>query len=191
MQGLPDSEWATLTEGEQIPRLVKWWNPVARPFGDKKTVFFTGRPNYGKESKRAVSQEYLEKLVLELIKRGYCVVQSGGENDPAWFSDWDVEEGFPVSNLNYKRVNEKCFFEQIQIANECDCVVGSDSGMALILGAYGLPQVSLIPIHWGNDNNPSALSTNNPNNFSFYSFGGTDNINQDLVIEKIKEKTNA
>jgi ADP-heptose:LPS heptosyltransferase len=188
MQGLSDELWNTLTEEEKIPKLVKWWNPVKRLFGDKKTILFTGMPNYGRESKRWVSKKYLEELVLKLVNLGYCVVQSGGEQDESWFSNWDVSEGFPVNNTNYKRINDRCFFEQIQIANECDLIIGSDSGMALILGAYGLRQISLLPIHWGNDNNPSALSTNNPNNFSFYSFGGTDNIDQELVLDKINEK---
>lgn len=190
MQGLDDGLWDALTEEEKIPKLVKWWNPVKRPFGDKKTVFFTGMPNYGKESKRWVSKKYLEELVLKLIDLGYCVIQSGGEQDDFWFDKWTIDDNTPrVNNFNFLRVNERCFFEQIQIANESDCVVGSDSGMSLILGAYGLPQVGMLPIHWGNENNPTALSTNNPNNFSFYSFGGTDNIDQSSVINKIIEKT--
>ena len=108
--------------------------------------------------------------------------------DESWFSNWDIGEGFPVNSTNYKRVNERSFFEQIQIANECDLIIGSDSGMSLVCGAYFLPQISLIPIHWNNHNNPSALSTNNPNNYSFYSHNGTDDISQDSVIDKVKEK---
>jgi ADP-heptose:LPS heptosyltransferase len=189
MQGFDDWLWElNMIDSEKIPKLTKWWNPVKRPFGDKKTVLFTGMPNYGKESKRWVSKKYLEELVLKLVQSGYCVIQSGGEQDESWFSNWDISEGFPVDGTNYKRINERCFFEQIQIANEVDCIVGSDSGMSLILGAYGLPQVSLIPIHWGNHNNPTALSTNNPNNYSFYSFNGTDDINQDSVLDKVKQK---
>jgi ADP-heptose:LPS heptosyltransferase len=188
MQGFDEEIWNVLTEEEKIPKLTKWWYPVARPFGNKKTILFTGMPNFGRESNRWVSKSYIEQLVLKLIELGYCVIQSGGEQDESWFSKWDKSEGFPVSSDNYKRINERSFFEQIQIANESDCIVGSDSGMSLILGAYQLPQASLIPIHWGNENNPSALSTNNPNNFSFYSIGGTDNIDIDLVVEKIVEK---
>lgn len=183
MQGIDGWIWENwVTEEERVPKLVKWWNPVEKPFRDRKAIFFTGRPNYGKESKRTVSLRYTEKLVLELMDMGYGVVQSGGESDQSWFAG--ENEYYPF----YRRVNELSFFDQIKIANECDCIVGSDSGMTLILGAYLLPQVSLIPIHWGNENNPSALSTNNPNNYSFYSIGGTDNIDMDLVIDKIKEK---
>jgi len=188
MQGFDEGLWDVLTEEEKIPKLTKWWNPVARPFGDKKTIFFTGMPNFGRESKRWVSKGYLEKLVISLIRLDYNVIQSGGENDETWFSDWDIADKYPITLDNYKKINHLSFFQQIQIANECDCIVGSDSGMALILGAYSLPQVSLLPIHWGNENNPTALSTNNPNNYSFYSIGGTDNISQDLVIDKIKAK---
>ena len=185
MQGFSEKEWAQLTPEEQIPKLVKWWQPVKRPFGDKKTIFFTGMPNFGRESKRWVSKRYLEDLVERLIGLGYCVIQSGGEQDQNWFN---TVEDSPINNTNYKRINELSFFDQIKIANESDCIVGSDSGASLVCGAYGLRQVSMLPIHWGNENNPSALSTNNPNNYSFYSMGGTDNIDMNLVIDKIKEK---
>lgn len=188
MQGFNQNEWAQLTPEEQIPKLVKWWQPVKRPFGDKKTIFFTGMPNFGRESKRWVSKQYLENLVVRLVGLGYCVIQSGGEQDETWFSDCDISEGFPISSLNYKRINELSFFDQIKIANESDCIVGSDSGASLVCGAYGLNMASLLPIHWGNENNPSALSTNNPNNYSFYSINGTDNIDMELVIAKIQEK---
>lgn len=188
MQGIDEELWNVLTEDEKIPKLVKWWNPVKRPFGDKKTILFTGMPNFGRESKRWVSKRYLEHLVLDLTNSGYCVIQSGGEEDRIWFDDWIIKDGLYVDTLNYSKINKLSFFEQIQIANECDCIVGSDSGMSLILGAYGLPQVSLIPIHWGNENNPSALSTNNPNNYSFYAFGDQNNIDENLVLDKIKEK---
>jgi ADP-heptose:LPS heptosyltransferase len=189
MQGIDEGLWEVLTEDEKIPKLYKWWNSVKRPFGDKKTILFTGMPNFGRESKRWVSKKYLEDLLTKLIDLGYCVIQSGGEQDKYWFSDLSLGDLID-SNVqeSYFRINEQSFFEQIQIANECDCIVGSDSGMSLILGAYNLPQVSLIPIHWGNHNNPSALSTNNPNNYSFYSHNGTDDISQELVIDKIKEK---
>lgn len=187
MQGFSEKQWAQLTPEEQIPKLVKWWQPVKRPFGDKKTIFFTGMPNFGRESKRWVSKQYLEKLVLRLVRLGYCVIQSGGEQDETWFSGQEIED-ISINSLNYKRVNELSFFDQIKIANECDCIVGSDSGMSLVCGAYSLQQVSLIPIHWGNENNPSALSTNNPNNYSFYSINGTDNIDIEEVITKVQEK---
>ena len=52
MAGFSEQQWAELTPEEQIPKLVKWWQPVKRPFGDKKTIFFTGMPNFGRESKR-------------------------------------------------------------------------------------------------------------------------------------------
>ena len=187
MAGFSEQQWAELTPEEQIPKLVKWWQPVKRPFGDKKTIFFTGMPNFGRESKRWISKQYLEKLVLRLVRLGYCVIQSGGEQDETWFNGQEIED-VSICSLNYKRVNELSFFDQIKIANECDCIVGSDSGMSLVCGAYSLQQVSLIPIHWGNENNPSALSTNNPNNYSFYSINGTDNIDIEEVITKVQEK---
>lgn len=188
MAGFTEAQWDFLTEDEKIPKLVKWWQPTKRLFGDKKTVFVVGFPNFNTESKRSVSRKYLEQLVLKLVESGYCIVQSGGEQDPVWFSDWDVSEGFSVDRTNYKRVNELSFFQQIQIANECDVILGNDSGMSLVCGAYLLPMVSMLTLHWGNINNPSALSTNNPNNTSFYSFNGTDDINQDSVLDAIKKK---
>jgi ADP-heptose:LPS heptosyltransferase len=187
MQGFEDWLWeVNMLESEKIPKLVKWWNPVKRPFGDKKTVFFTGMPNFGRESKRWVSKRYLEDLAIRLIGSGYYVIQSGGEQDEHWFRDGI----YPLDRSKHLRINDRSFFEQIQIANEADLIVGSDSGMSLICGAYQKQMVSMIPIHWGNENNPTALSTNNPNNYSFYSFSGTDNIDMDLVLAKIVEKLN-
>ena len=189
MAGFSEEQWALLTEEEKIPKLVKWWIPVKRLFSDRKTIFFTGMPNFGNESKRWVTKKYLENLIEILINLEYCVIQSGGEQDECWFSNCNLSDSFKNKlQTNYIRVNEKSFFEQIQIANECDLIIGSDSGMSLVCGAYRLNQISLIPIHWGNDNNPTALSTNNPNNFSFYSHGGNDNIDMNLVVDKIKEK---
>ena len=188
MAGFNNEEWDMMSEDDKIPKLIKWWNPVKRPFGDKKTIFVVGFPNFNTESKRSVSKRYLEELILKLVEHGYCVIQSGGEQDPIWFSDWDKSEGFPVNNSNYKRVNEMSFFQQIQIANECSCVLGNDSGMTLVCGAYNLQIVSLLTLHWGNMENPSALTANNSNNFSFYSMQGTDNIDMNLVIDKINEK---
>jgi ADP-heptose:LPS heptosyltransferase len=189
MAGFSEDQWTLLTEEEKIPKLVKWWSPVKKLFGDRKTIFFTGMPNFGKESKRWVTKKYLENLIEILINLDYCVIQSGGEQDESWFSNWNLSDSFKNKlKTNYIRINEKSFFEQIQIANECDLIIGSDSGMSLVCGAYRLNQISLTPIHWGNDNNPTALSTNNPNNYSFYSHGGNDNIDINLVIDKIKEK---
>ena len=189
MAGFSEEQWALLTEDEKIPKLIKWWIPVNRLFSDRKIIFFTGMPNFGRESKRWITKKYLENLIEILINLGYCVIQSGGEQDERWFSNYDLSDSFKNKlQTNYIRVNEKSFFEQIQIANECDLIIGSDSGMSLVCGAYRLNQISLIPIHWGNNSNPTALSTNNPNNYSFYSHNGTDNIDINLVIDKINEK---
>jgi ADP-heptose:LPS heptosyltransferase len=189
MAGFSPEQWDLMSDEDKIPKLIKWWNPVKRLFGDKKTILFTGMPNFGRESRRWCSKKYLEKLALILIDLGYGVIQSGGEQDEHWFDGFYVDDNSErVNSFNFQRINERSFFEQIQIANEADLIVGSDSGMSLICGAYQKQMVSIIPIHWGNENNPTALSTNNPNNYSFYSIGGTDNINMDLVVDKIREK---
>jgi ADP-heptose:LPS heptosyltransferase len=86
----------------------------------------------------------METLVLKLIEQGYCVAQGGAETDWAWFDDWDISEGFPVDANNFKRVNHLSLFDQIKIALECDLCIGTDSGSALVLGAYKIPQISKI-----------------------------------------------
>ena len=103
-------------------------------------------------------------------------------------SEKDFQFDFWEGRGTVVRHNDKPYFEQIKMALRTDISIGTDSGSGLVIGAYGVPQVSLIPIHWGNEQNPTALSTNNPNNTSLYSFNGTDNITIQEVISVIMEK---
>jgi len=180
MASLSMDMWEKLTEEERRPQLKKYWPSTRKDFS-KKIIGAFIQAGYSAQNVRNPSLHYWESLLEPLIARGYFIYQFGGEKD------WEL---FGGKNQSVLRLNSLPFFDQIKEALECDLVIGTDSGSALVLGAYSIPQISLIPIHWGNENNPSALSVDNPNNFSFYSFHGTDNIPQDQVLAKILEKTN-
>lgn len=180
MFGLPIEEWNKLTPDEQQPKLFKWWNPLPRIFGNKKTVAYWCQAGYGRENKRNNSQAYIEKLISCLWNDGYSVAQFGSEND------WNLFENVDVDDSKFKRLNNLSFFHQIQLTLECDLMIGSDSGSALLVGAYQFPQVSLLTDHWGNSNNPMALSSNNIYNKTLFSSGNADNIKIEDVLSAIK-----
>ena len=181
MGGLNYEVWESLPEEEKRPKLEKWWNPV-KIETDKKIIGIWAQAGYSIENKRNPSKQYWEKLIKNLIVEGYEIYQFGSQKDWVFF-----EDNKEIKRL-IKRCNDLSLFDQIKIALECSICLGTDSGSSLVLGAYSMNFISLIPVHWGNENNPSALSTNNPNNYSFYSIGGTDNIDMELVIAKIQEK---
>jgi ADP-heptose:LPS heptosyltransferase len=179
MAGLDIRIWDNMTEEERRPQLKKYWEPVRKDFS-KKIIGVFCQAGYSAQNARNPSLQYWESLLEPLIQQGFFIYQFGGEKD------WQLYGG---KNPSVLRLNGLPFFDQIKEALECDLVIGTDSGSALVLGAYSVPQISLITIHWGNENNPSALSVDNPNNHSFYSIGGCDNIPQQEVLDKILEKT--
>ncbi len=186
MIGLPIEEWDKLTPEQQRPKLYKWWNcdplKLRKGYKNRKMIGIWPQAGYSRENKRNPSREYWVNLIGKL-QHWYCIALFGAETDWKMSSNTDYEIRSHIDNYTHLS-----FFDQIKLSLDCDLCITTDSGSGLILGAYEIPQVSIIPIHWGNDNNPSALSSNNPNNHSFYSFDGTDNIDMDLVLAKIHEK---
>jgi ADP-heptose:LPS heptosyltransferase len=183
MAGLGEAEWNKLSKQDKIPKLVKWWK---EPVVDKsrkifiKTLAYWPQAGYGKENKRNASLEWRKKFLTELTNYGpFLVHQFGSENDDR------VDAGWPHT----QDCRNLSFFDQIKKSLECDIVVGTDSGSALVLGAYGCNQISLLTDHWGNTNNPMALSTNNPNNTTFFGIGSADNIPIDKVCKEIQKRT--
>lgn len=180
MAGLNYGIWKSLTDDEKQPQLTKWWNPLNKFPQDRKTIGIWPQAGYSRENKRNPSKQYWVKLINQLQQLKYDIVQFGAE------SDWEFSSTDTLCQV--KRFNHLSLFDQIKLSLECNLSIGTDSGSALVLGGYKANFISLICIHWGNHNNPTALSTNNPNNFSFYSHNGTDDIDMDLVLAKIIEK---
>lgn len=183
MAGLTMDNWNELTEDEKIPKLVKWWKEPEVKKGERKfikTLAYWPQAGYGKENKRNSSLEWRKKFLVELVEYGpFLVHQFGSENDDR------LDAGWP----HVQDCRKLSFFDQIKKSLECDIVIGTDSGSALILGAYGCNQISLLTDHWGNPNNPMALSTNNPNNTTFFGVGSADNISIDEVCKEVDKRT--
>lgn len=174
---LPIEEWNKLSFEEQCPRLDKWWNDEIKV--PSKTIAYFPCAGYGREHRRNASSKWCDNFIKRLVSEGYNVWQFGHPNDYTF----DI----PKSE-NFRSFKNLSFFEQIKLALSTDLIIGTDSGSALVIGAYQVPQISLLTDHGGHANNPMALSTNNPNNHSFFAEGSADNIIVDDVIEKIKEK---
>lgn len=181
MAGLTMDHWKELTEDEKIPKLVKWWkaplNPSLTP--TRKRVAYWPQAGYGNENKRNASFGWRLNLINLLIENGYDVFQFGAESDNHY-----------TNLFHLYRFNSLPFFEQIKLSLECDLMIGTDSGSALICGAYGINQISLLTDHWGNANNPMALSTNNPNNKTFFGIGSANNISVNEVMAEVIKRTN-
>lgn len=175
MAGLTLEDWNTLTPDEQRPKLYKWWKENPKR---KNTIAYWPQAGYGVENKRNASLKWRQELVLNLAFNGFEIWQFGSEKD-------DILSDNP--NIILKRFNNLSFFEQIKLSLECELVIGTDSGSQLILGAYGVPQISLLTNHWREDQDPHALEVNNPNNYSFWVKGGCDNIKVDEVVAKVKD----
>lgn len=184
MAGLTIDNWNELAEDEKIPKLVKWWKPEPIKDKDFTSIAYWPQAGYGKENKRNASYEWRSKLVNGMAYKGCQVFQFGSLNDDPLFLD---KQGSFVPFIRHCMALS--FFEQIKLSLECDIVIGTDSGSALILGAYGCNQISLLTDHWGNPNNPMALSTNNPNNTTFFGVGSADNISIDEVIAEVTKIT--
>jgi ADP-heptose:LPS heptosyltransferase len=176
MAGLSEDQWNSLNREEQRPKLYKWWKKTKAP---PKTIAYWPQAGYGLENKRNASLEWRKKLIGELSWAGYRIWQFGAEKDDSY--------GFDDSSLNIQRFNHLSLFEQIKLTLSTDLMIGTDSGSALIVGAYEHPQISLLTNHWREDQDPHALEVDNPNNFSFWEKGSADNIKIDLVLDKVLE----
>jgi ADP-heptose:LPS heptosyltransferase len=190
MIGLPQSEWNNLTEEEQSPVLEKWFNLPAKKF-EGKTIGIWCQAGYaeGKITERNPSKEYWEKLVFRLIEEGYKVLQFGSEKDWNLFDESDKKS---LISSSFIRMNSLSFIDQIRYSLTTDLTIGTDSGSSLILAAYQHPQISLLRMfqEYGHVKNPAAYGPRNKNNFSFVALGKShDEINQELVFEKIHEFT--
>jgi hypothetical protein len=172
MGGLSEIQWESLSREEQRPKLNKWWKDEPKL---KKTIAYWPQAGYGVENKRNASLQWRQELVFELKSLGYKIFQFGSEKDD------DLMDGY------IQRFSYLSFFEQVKLSLKCELVIGTDSGSQLILGAYGIPQISLLTNHWREDQDPHSLEVDNLNNFSFWAKGRADNISVDSVVTKIKD----
>ena len=172
MAGLTMDAYNTLSKEDKIPKLYKWWNEERR----NKCVAIWPCANYGTEAKRSPNQKWYGELVSILEKMGYTTIQCGHPRDFNILADQDIR------NLP--------FFEQIKISESCGISIGTDSGSGLVLGAYGVKQISLLTNHFtGHVRNLEAFGTNNPNNVNFVGIDDPNMIAQERVALTVKEMT--
>ncbi len=164
---------------QQKPKLELWfkYNKYS------KTIGIWGYAGYGQEHRRNPSKEWWNKVTKELIK-DFNIFQFGAENEPIFDSIADQ------LGDKYKRFNERDFFEQVRISVGCNVNINTDSGSGWIIGAYGLPQISLLTNHAPNHTkNLIAFAPENyyNNDVKLFAYGGCDNINVDTVFQAIKK----
>lgn len=174
MAGLTEQLWNSLSRDEQRPKLYKWWKETkAAP----KTIAYWPQAGYGLENRRNASFEWRRQFITKLVDNGFKIWQFGAEKD-------DV---FTIEGVT--RLNHLSLFDQIKLSLTTDLMIGTDSGSALIIGAYGHNQISLLTNHWRENQDSHALEVDNENNYSFWEKGSADNISIDAVVNKAIEKT--
>jgi len=183
MAGLPMEYYNSLTAEERRPKLYKWFDVEKQP---KKTIALWPCAGYGRENTRNPSEGWYSGLIAMLCRIGYNVIQFGHPKDYNLKSiidcmDKDIEEKFFV-------MNHLSFFEQIKMSLGCDLVIATDSGSSLVLGAYEIPQITLLTNHFPNHiQNFEAFGPNNLNNINFISIGHPDNIKITDILKQVKE----
>lgn len=176
MAGLPLEYYHNLSTEEKRPKLYPYFDTTR----DGNNVAVWPFAGYGKDNNRSPSAAWWKRFLSDLIKdRGCKVLHFGHPNEP------NMNDGFESGD--YINLTHLSFFDQIKASLNCLFSIGTDSGSSLVLGAYEHPQITLLT-NWnvGHVRNFDALAPNNPNNISFFSSGGCDNINADLVLSNVK-----
>lgn len=184
--------WQKLPEDQKRPRLNNWWNKydlnhLTTYKKDEKCHYIAlhTTAGYGSGNQRSPNIKWWRELVDLIYERfpNTSVIQLGHPKDEE-INVW-------TSNLYQAKrivqdIRKLSLFEQIQIATECDCYIGTDSGFSWIMGALGVKQISLLtnwlPNHY---TNPMALAAVNSasNGTNLFAEGGCDNIKINDVLK--------
>lgn len=190
MAGINDVD-SVLTKQEQIPRLYKWFtDPTSSDMPEnqrysmieykaekqKKIIGVFPFAKYGEFSKRSPSKEWWE-LVVSMIKSKY------GDTIELRHFGWVTEPYIGIDDVKTK----VSYFEQIQLATECDLILGTDAGTMWIIGAYSIPSIHLMTYHFpGHVQNQTAFMPVNENGVMIFDPRGCSLINPKLVLEQIE-----
>lgn len=170
MMGLNYNELALES---RIPKLVKWFDTPKY----NRTIAIWPMAGSGKDIDRGPTKEWYTELVTKIMNEtNYDIFQFGHPDD------FDI---FNTKVANYKRID---FFEQIKMTLGCSLMIGTDAGSSLVMGAYGMPQITLLT-NWMQNHisNFNALSPRNKNDISLFAEGGCDNISHETVLDYIKK----
>lgn len=172
------NQFNVLTENEKCPRFSQWFDADKNP-GYIAIWPFSGYNVLDPATLlRSPEIKWWVETVKLIKKLGKIAIQLGHPKSPLIYGiDLDMRE--------------LSLFEAIKVSIGCDISISTDSGSAWILGAYGVPQICLYtnykPDHFQNF---SAFVPVNHNNNIKYIFGenkNINNINQESVLESIKE----
>lgn len=168
MAGLPLAAYRALPADEQRPKLVPWFDI---PRQSKPTIGVWPCAGYGMEGKRHPTKGWYDELIKSVNTHfpSFQVLQFGHPND------------FRIEGATDMR--HEPFFDQIKKSVGCDVIISTDSGSGLILGAYGVSQISLLTNHFpGHHRNLTAFAPNNLRNHNLVGVNNPDNINiQDVI----------
>lgn len=174
MAGFDVNEYIKMPIELQYPKLTQWFDIQKL----KNVIAIFPFSSYGVESKRSPSYEWWKRMIKLLIDNKYTVFHFGGENEPNF--------GFDL----YYRFCHLPIFEQIKMALGCDLIINTDSGSGWIAGSYGARQITLLtneaPNHKENLLAFAPMNYKN-NNINVFIPGGFDNLNQEVVLETIKQ----
>jgi len=185
--GFPDIK-GILSERLMTPHLDRWFPVKTHTEGysqsetlearTKKKVGIYPFANYAKCPERSPSAEWWRRLVQDLSGNNYEVHHFG----------W-VDEEYLVPSVNYHNHTDRSYFEQVQMALDCDIVLGTDSGSMWVMGAYEQPAIHLMTNWWpGHTDNFMALEPINDKGTTFFEEGGCDNISTTDVLECISKQ---
>lgn len=183
MAGFDVEEYRKMPKELQYPVLNQWFDVEKQ----KKTIAIWPFTSY-LNSPRAPSKEWwLNFVYLILTNTDYNIYQFGGLNDPDIFH----YNGRYTTLTRIKKYNSLPVLDQYKLALGCDININTNSGSGIILGAYGKEQTTLLtndaPNHFQNPLAFAPLNYKN-NNTNIFVPGGFDNLPQETVIEKIKER---
>ena len=195
MAGIEDYK-SVLTDEELVPKLYKWFPDPSVSNNPKNTGYSqieTKSENrskirigvhpfakYGEVGKRNPSKEWWEAFLS--IAKDYFgdaveFTQFG------WVTDPDIGAGITM--------NMDSYFEQIRQSLECDLILGTDSGTMWVIGAYGIPAISLMTYHYPNHvSNETAFYPVNKNGRMIFNPKGTSAINLKLVLNNVEDMIN-
>jgi ADP-heptose:LPS heptosyltransferase len=175
MSGLNFEFYKKLALEKKKPRLYQWFDVENK----KDTIGIWPFAAYGKNCGRNPSFEWWNEVVKEL-KKDYKIIHFGHFSEPK-LNNEDIN----LTNLS--------LFDQIKIAIGCKLNINTDSGSGWLIGAYGVPQISLLSMAGlpYATRNIYCLAPENYNNNSINLFGNhnCDSITKEEIIDSIKKLT--
>ena len=163
---------------QRLPKLVQYWEDAPKLTKSKCIVIwpFAG---YGKDMHRSPSLNWWNKCVDILINNfDYQIIHAGAESEPSL-----------INHINYKKITNLPFFDQIKESLTCDLAIGTDSGSMWVIGAYSkIPQINLIT-NWlaHHRQNLLSLAPVGSKATNLFGYNGCDTIIINDLIDQVNK----